>query len=59
MAARMGKKATDLDKRHIAGILARGNPKIKAALLGNPALIELKRNQLLLQRAIKNGRKQK
>ncbi len=50
-----------LSDNYIAGMLSHGHPEIREEIRSNQALLDLKRNELLLSRAIKqqqNGRKQ-
>ena len=42
-----------LSDNYVAGILSHNQPGIRSAILQSPGLIELKRNELLLSRAIK------
>jgi len=54
LADRNRKKCiTGLSDNYVAGMLSYGKPELKQFIKDNPMLIELKRNELLLTRAIK------
>jgi hypothetical protein len=53
MAENMYIKAKELQDSYVVGMLSRGNKELRSILIQSPELIDLKRNQLLLQREIK------
>lgn len=52
------KNITGLSDNWVAGIMSRGNEKMKEVLLKTPELLELKKNQLKLKRLVEHERKQ-